>query len=357
MAIEITSATTFTQIHNEYKPGLFGRGEDTQIRGGVSDSGATQVYTHNPLMRSGSGEEALQRRLEKYREGAQLVRQAMTKEHGAAITDAVFQRISAQGRHPDREVTRGDLGRLQAAVLEQTALLRTQTPENQTRTVLEATVKRDAADTWPSDTNPAIAARLEDGRSFSLPDQFHRDFVERGVIQYTGEGELRLQLHRGPDGRSPEAIQRDNLAGVAEFIRASFGREPGTPEFDHVANNLLRYVQQGAMAGAVADIRQATDGEARLQAQQVRIEYRLSVQDDRVRVASTLSAPVDRDPSHDTFNDDAPDRFVGSSYRREDEHLIDARNLSAGGFDPLANQISASRTISTTLPRRAEGGM
>ncbi|MBV8191971.1 MAG: hypothetical protein JO339_32375 [Alphaproteobacteria bacterium] len=149
MALQVTSGTTFTQLYKQFKPGLF-KSDSAHVRGGQSLQGSQQVYTHNPLMPNGRGEEALARRLQKYEAGAGLVKQAMANEYGTAVADAVFRRVKEARPNLDKEVTRGDLNRLRNEIQQYQKLA----PEEKLRYALRqetpGEIRKEWGDVWRS---------------------------------------------------------------------------------------------------------------------------------------------------------------------------------------------------------------
>jgi hypothetical protein len=99
--------TTFTQVYNNLRPGLFESGQHVR---GDEKNGYREYYTHNPLVPSGRGSEALERRRDKYARGAAIVVDALNNEYPSAVVKRVINAVSKRtGRDLYKEVTRGDL--------------------------------------------------------------------------------------------------------------------------------------------------------------------------------------------------------------------------------------------------------
>lgn len=88
--MQVGNQTTFTQIYNQMKPGLL-ENENKHIRG---DGNGTRLYTHSSLQAHGSGATALANRLQKYQDGADFIKQALTREFGQEVADKVFSNLN-----------------------------------------------------------------------------------------------------------------------------------------------------------------------------------------------------------------------------------------------------------------------
>jgi hypothetical protein len=106
---------TFTQIRDDFKPGVFGIGEGEYLHAEHAtdlESGQVQLRSRTPSIPNGSKEKAwasLERQ-----EGVQLVKQAMVDEYGFKMAEAVLRKVREEvldktGRLLDEGMTRGDL--------------------------------------------------------------------------------------------------------------------------------------------------------------------------------------------------------------------------------------------------------
>jgi DNA repair exonuclease SbcCD ATPase subunit len=100
--MRVDDVTGFTRIYEAFKPNWY-TCDSTQIRGREDE-----IYTHNPLMPRGIGQAALDRRREKYKDGAKLVKQALDYQYNH-VGEAAFRSVMSTGRNLAEEVTRGDL--------------------------------------------------------------------------------------------------------------------------------------------------------------------------------------------------------------------------------------------------------
>jgi len=106
----------FSTIYEQFKPGALGRGSSEHLR---ADLGGTKLYTHSALSISGSGAAALERRQAKWEAGADYVKQAIDDQFGDGVGEKVFKRISDDtGRDLNKELRRGDLGRVRSTIAE-----------------------------------------------------------------------------------------------------------------------------------------------------------------------------------------------------------------------------------------------
>jgi hypothetical protein len=111
--VEITSRA-FSQIYEQHKPGALGWGASEHLRG---DLAGTKLYTHSAFSISGSGEAAAKGRQDKWAAGAAYVKNAIDQEFGPGMGDRVFKKISSEGGpNLDKELLRGDLGRIRATI-------------------------------------------------------------------------------------------------------------------------------------------------------------------------------------------------------------------------------------------------
>jgi hypothetical protein len=107
------SNRAFSQLYNEYKPGLLGHGSDKHLR---ADTQGTQLYTHSAFMISGSGEAAAKGRQEKWAAGAEYIKNTIDQEFGDGMGDKI-KKISAEGGpNLNKEVHRGDLELIRATI-------------------------------------------------------------------------------------------------------------------------------------------------------------------------------------------------------------------------------------------------
>ena len=98
-------APTFSQIHEQYKPGMLGRGSGEHLR-----ATGTRLYTHSAFAISGSGPAALAARQAKWEAGAAHVKQAIDREFGPGMGERAFAKVSRESGHNlSAELRRGDL--------------------------------------------------------------------------------------------------------------------------------------------------------------------------------------------------------------------------------------------------------
>ncbi len=106
----------FSQIYDQFKPGMLGRGSSEHLRG---DLGGTKLYTHSAFSISGSGAQAAERRQAKWAAGADHVKQAISQQYGDGVGEQVFKKILGDtGRDLNKELLRGDLGRIKSTIAE-----------------------------------------------------------------------------------------------------------------------------------------------------------------------------------------------------------------------------------------------
>jgi hypothetical protein len=105
---------TFSQIHQQHKPGALGWGAGEHLRG---DLAGTRLYTHSAFSISGSSDAAAKARQDKWAAGAAYVKQAIDREFGPGMGELAFAKVSRDTRHDiSAELRRGDLDRLRTAV-------------------------------------------------------------------------------------------------------------------------------------------------------------------------------------------------------------------------------------------------
>lgn len=107
--MQVGANTTFKQIYDQMKPGpLTNESKHLRLDG-------TKLYTHNSLMPHGKGAAALVARDAKYEGVAATIKQAITKEHGAGVADAVFANLGLATGHGS-SVKLSDLRNIKAEI-------------------------------------------------------------------------------------------------------------------------------------------------------------------------------------------------------------------------------------------------
>jgi hypothetical protein len=105
---------TFSQIHQQHKPGALGWGGSEHLRG---DLAGTRVYTHSAFSISGSGDAAAKARQDKWAAGAAYVKQAIDREFGPGMGELAFAKVSRDtGHNIGAELRRSDLNLLRTAI-------------------------------------------------------------------------------------------------------------------------------------------------------------------------------------------------------------------------------------------------
>ncbi|MBV8191972.1 MAG: hypothetical protein JO339_32380 [Alphaproteobacteria bacterium] len=246
MVLPVTGTTKFTDIYNEFKPGLF-KSDNEHVRGGAAKDGDAQIYTRSVLTPNGKGEEALQRRQQQYKSGASLVKQAMANEYGTDVAEAALRRASDRtGRDLAKQVTRGDLN-----IIHQELQTLDHNLENLRRSIKqdsEETIKSDLAGTWDSTSNDVREIKCPGSdATVHIRDQVYKDYIQRGDMQFE-EGTKNLKLSLTPSG----AKAVDKIGALTRFIEENFGVKPEDAAFENVANNLLSYLHQGVFGGVTA---------------------------------------------------------------------------------------------------------
>jgi hypothetical protein len=352
---------TFTQLHERHGPGLFGSGEDEYLH--AEDAGPKQIRLYTQAHFIGSVEE-VQAKIRERQNAAQFVRQAMTRDYGDDVVEAVLRKLHVEtGLVLDAGMTRGDLKRLRQGLERQSEEL--QMLQERVRRMPGDTpqkIKDELVDTWHTVGADIRTIRWPNSDAeVRLRDQICGDYLDdRNNVEFNEE-EGTLTLTMGEDAASREK----KMTALANFIGRHFEAEPGQPAFDNIANNILSYLHQGLSAGMVKKMNEVANGAAFPSGNAAPSTYKLSVSKDEdgklrsVGVACDVSTLYQYPPGQ--RRDDASARAVDFSkytfVRRQGFEISGdqlSEKLRSDRFDPEANLGFVSRIDTINLASSEE---
>jgi hypothetical protein len=296
--------TPFTQIYETHKAGDAHESGD-RVRSEATEDGVWRLYTHTPLMPNGSGEEALARRLE-IEKGAKLVKEAMITQYGPEVAEAALWNVGQKtARNLGKEVTRGDLNLLQQELegpqlqeLKELRELRDRVPSETPREIRD-----DLAKNWAGAVMWDYRdVQWPDGHTVLLNSRAYIYYVEGSNMQFDEKTRTLILTY---DGNAADTEK--NKEALTKFIFGNFQVEPGEPEFQNIANNILAY-----LPGPATDLklglkmRKIANDDAR--GDIVRLSYTFSVRQD-----GTVSGRGDTSISYRNTDDDNAGRSINYS--------------------------------------------